>query len=510
MSLRAPISYARPAFRLSLADLVLIALSPPLALYLRHANLFSPGLATPAVLYWLVSLLSSLFAFVAFGVSRGVPGYFSVHELADVAKAVVAGEVVACALLFSMTRLDGVPRSTPVIHALFLGVGVFAARFFAHLAQKRHRLVKKGPPLAEKHVILVGVSDLASIYLDFLEACAPAGQRVIALLDEDPRWTGRSVKGVRVYGGPADLEPLIEEFEVHGVHTNQVVASGEGDGLSPQALFALRRVCARRRLEFLHLPRIFGIAAAERPLLSAGERTSSGSEFALPGYFRYKRAFDLGLTLLAGALLLPLLLIAALLAFVDVGSPILFWQQRLGRGGAPFSLHKIRTLRPLFDWGGERIAEERRISWIGRLLRRTKLDELPQLGNVLIGDMSLIGPRPLLEKDQPPAPSLRLRIRPGITGWAQVSGGILLSPLEKEELDEWYIRNASFALDLSIIGLTLASLLRGERRCEEALAKARALNGAARAKEGALFPSAGAAFAQVSGEAAGSFSMHSL
>jgi hypothetical protein len=95
--------------------------------------------------------------------------------------------------------------------------------------------------------------------------------------------------------------------------------------------------------------------------------------------------------------------------------------------------------------------------------------------NVLVGDMSLIGPRPLLPRDQPPSSALRLTVRPGITGWAQVNGGTSLSPTEKEALDIWYIRNASWRVDLRIIGMTVLTLLRGERRSEKALAQALSL-----------------------------------
>jgi lipopolysaccharide/colanic/teichoic acid biosynthesis glycosyltransferase len=147
-------------------------------------------------------------------------------------------------------------------------------------------------------------------------------------------------------------------------------------------------------------------------------------------------------------------------------------------------LYKLRTLRPPFDRRGQKIPEQRRVSWIGRLLRQTRIDELPQLLNVLVGDMALIGPRPLLPRDQPPKPNLRLAVRPGITGWAQVNGGNSLSPTEKEALDIWYINNASLWLDLRIIGLTLRVLLSGERRSEKALADAqRFLAGEARCSE---------------------------
>jgi lipopolysaccharide/colanic/teichoic acid biosynthesis glycosyltransferase len=174
-------------------------------------------------------------------------------------------------------------------------------------------------------------------------------------------------------------------------------------------------------------------------------------------------------------LLSPVWLVVAILALVDVGSPILFWQQRMGVGGHSFMLHKVRTLRPPFDWRGQPVQEVQRLSWIGLLLRKMRLDELPQLLNVIVGDMSLIGPRPLLPRDQPPNPTLRLSVRPGITGWAQVNGGKLLTAKEKDELDEWYIRNASFWLDLQIVFMTIQVIFRGERRSEGALAKAHAV-----------------------------------
>lgn len=148
---------------------------------------------------------------------------------------------------------------------------------------------------------------------------------------------------------------------------------------------------------------------------------------------------------------------------LDVGWPIVFWQKRDGRHGRPFLVYKFRTLRAPFDRHGQFVPENERISRFGELLRRTRLDELPQLWNVLAGDMSFIGPRPLLPVDQP-ANSLRLLISPGLTGWAQINGGKLITPEEKGELDDWYVRNASFWLDVRIVLLTLKIVITGDRR----------------------------------------------
>ena len=120
-------------------------------------------------------------------------------------------------------------------------------------------------------------------------------------------------------------------------------------------------------------------------------------------------------------------------------------------------------MRSPFDRFGEALPENLRLSPIGRLLRNTGMDELPQLLNVLVGDMSLIGPRPLLPEDQPADPTIRLMVRPGITGWAQVNGGKQITSEEKDDLDEWYIQNASLSLDLRILLLTCRYVFVGNR-----------------------------------------------
>jgi lipopolysaccharide/colanic/teichoic acid biosynthesis glycosyltransferase len=122
-------------------------------------------------------------------------------------------------------------------------------------------------------------------------------------------------------------------------------------------------------------------------------------------------------------------------------------------------------MRTPFDSQGNPITAQEKVSLIGKLLRDSSLDELPQLLNVLVGDMSLIGPRPLLPEDQPKNSTVRLSVRPGITGWAQVNGGKLLTAEDKEKLDEWYVRNASLLVDLKIVFKTLQMMYAG--RAEE-------------------------------------------
>jgi len=360
-----------------------------------------------------------------------------------------------------------------------LGAGLITARTLIYLADKNRKLAALPRAASDEYVVLIGLSDLSVLYIKLLESSFPDRRTVIAVLDADPRWAGRSVNGVRVFGPPAHLDALIEEFAAHGVHTSLVAVSNPADELPKEVLADLRGVCLRRKLELAFLPALLSVRRA-RPapetiqVVRAHARGQPPAPAITPArYFLFKRWVESFLAISIVLALLPVCVLAAALAFADVGSPVVFWQQRIGRSGHRFHLYKFRTLRPSFNRQGQKIPDERRLSKIGQLLRTTRLDELPQLLNVLLGDMSLIGPRPLLPQDQPPNPTVRLMVRPGITGWAQVNGGTLLSAIEKEELDAWYIRHASPWIDLRIVCMTLACLARGDRRSEAALAQAR-------------------------------------
>jgi sugar transferase EpsL len=176
-----------------------------------------------------------------------------------------------------------------------------------------------------------------------------------------------------------------------------------------------------------------------------------------------KRLFDIAASGLALLLLWPLLLLVALGVFADVGSPVLFRQLRPGLGGQAFELIKFRTMRADTGAGADVASDAARLTRFGRLLRATSLDELPELWNVLRGDMSLVGPRPLLMQyldRYSPEQARRHDVRPGLTGWAQVNGRNALGWEEKFALDTWYVDNRSFLLDLKILFLTVGRVLR--------------------------------------------------
>ncbi|XCN74219.1 MAG: sugar transferase [Candidatus Electrothrix aestuarii] len=178
-----------------------------------------------------------------------------------------------------------------------------------------------------------------------------------------------------------------------------------------------------------------------------------------------KRFFDLLLTLPGILCISPLFLLTALLVRIKIGKPILFIQKRPGLHGKPFRMYKFRTMTDEKDADGNLLPDEKRLVPFGRFLRSTSLDELPELINVIKGDMSLVGPRPLLMEyldRYTPEQARRHDVLPGITGWAQVNGRNGLSWEEKFDRDVWYVDNRSLWLDAKILCITFLKVFRRE------------------------------------------------
>lgn len=178
-----------------------------------------------------------------------------------------------------------------------------------------------------------------------------------------------------------------------------------------------------------------------------------------------KRVMDVTIALAALLLLAPVMLIIALLIRMKLGRPVIFKQERAGLHGKPFYILKFRTMTDARDESGQLLPDEQRMTPLGSFLRRTSLDELPELINVLRGEMSLVGPRPLRTYYLPlytPHQARRHEVLPGITGWAQVNGRNSLSWEERFELDVWYVDNQSLWLDIKILFLTVVKVLKRE------------------------------------------------
>jgi sugar transferase EpsL len=178
-----------------------------------------------------------------------------------------------------------------------------------------------------------------------------------------------------------------------------------------------------------------------------------------------KRLFDLLVSLVGLIVLSPVALILCLLVGINLGGPVIFSQVRPGYHGKLFRLYKFRSMRNLFDAQGKPLSDELRLTQFGKFLRASSLDELPELINVLLGHMSLVGPRPLLVaylERYSPEQARRHDVLPGITGWAQVNGRNAISWEEKFKLDVWYVDHQSFWLDIKILLMTVSKAIKRE------------------------------------------------
>lgn len=193
-----------------------------------------------------------------------------------------------------------------------------------------------------------------------------------------------------------------------------------------------------------------------------------------------KRTIDILASSIGLLLLSPILVIVAILVRIKLGSPIFFTQNRVGKGGEIFKMIKFRTMLDATDKWGEPLPDEERLTSFGKLLRSTSLDELPELINVLKGDMSLVGPRPLLieytnlySKEQ----FRRHEVRPGITGWAQVNGRNTLAWNERFKMDVYYVDKQNLLLDVKILFLTISKVLKRDGISQEGHATMEKFNG---------------------------------
>lgn len=478
MRISSPTSKTKLRLRLALTDAIWAALAPFFALALRDPNLLSlaafPASVPEPYLYALVSIACALASFLFFRLNDSMSRFFSAHDALVVCSAVACAVAASSLALFTFTRLEGIPRSTPVIYALVLGGGLIftrtAARFL-YRAFRASRDTGEAPVTVPdfRRILLIGVDRFAAVAIKLMDCQKPRTTQVVAALDERPSTVGRKIAGVKIVGRSQDIEAVVDEYAVHGVDIHEVWLSDDVD-LGQDALQRIRAFCEAREIPCRRISEALNLAPQPARAAAVSHENADGP---LHDYFDLKRAIDIVAASGLMVALAPLAVIVAGLTLFDVGAPVLFWQQRVGRNGRKFLLYKFRTYHAPFDTDGRPVPVANRLSAIGRGVRASRLDEIPQLYNVLIGDMSLIGPRPLLPHDQPRDPRLRLRVRPGVTGWAQINGGTIISPEEKDALDNWYIRNASLALDLKIVVQTALIALTGEklnrRAVEEAL-----------------------------------------
>ena len=476
--LKKPSSHTRFLSRVAVWDVVWGGISPFAAFLLRDGTINSPS---GVVTYCAISFLASLLVFQWFQTSSPISRFYSIRDAFELLKACVLIAALSAVAAFLLTRLEEAPRSIPILHFMLLTSGLLGGRILVRLRDTRRESHRPNTTNKIEHVLIIEASRLAWFFSKMVEELAPGGYQIVAILDERAKLKHRSLNGYPIIGAPTELEKVIADYAAHGVRIDKVVVAAQQEDLSETAWNEVSRVCRMFNIGLEVLPERLiseqsatGEVTAPDPLpneLSGVPESNLHTSLDRP-FWKIKRVIDVTVALSVAIVMSPIILIVFVLVLLDVGTPAIFWQQRIGRNGTALHLYKFRTLKTLFDRQTKERREAQDPSGVGRILRKTRFDELPQLWNVLSGEMSLVGPRPLLPVDQPDGSTFRLAVRPGVTGWAQICGGTLISPEEKGALDEWYIRHASLRLDLLIVFRTVGMLLNGDRRNEKAIALA--------------------------------------
>jgi lipopolysaccharide/colanic/teichoic acid biosynthesis glycosyltransferase len=484
-------------------DLVLIFVASVFALWLRENFEITFDRFRDHLPHFMLTLAAALPLLMINGLQRSIWRLSDRSDYVRVAVAASAIVVTATMFGFLLYRLEGVARSLPVLQALVMVFAMVGARVLTREVYVRRRHVELQSIGAEAvsardTVLVVGLNRIAELYLLSVAEFGTDKVIIAGLLGRNERQSGRILQQQKVLGTPEDVAAILRDLQVHGVFVNRILLTVPFKSLSDAARAAMLDVERGSNITIDVLAdRVFGQVAGpiSGPASATGEGAAdagtqpvaaaaglggtlkcSEADLASLGQNRYmfvKRAIDIAGASVLILLTLPLMLLIALFVAMDFGLPAMFWQQRPGRFGVPFRVYKFRTMGAAHGRDGQRIPDGERSSVIGEFLRRFRLDELPQLWDILRGDMSFVGPRPLLPIDQSSDYSARLLMRPGLTGWAQVKGGRTISAEDKAALDIWYVRNASLKLDLLIVALTVPMVIRGERVDNESIIKAR-------------------------------------
>jgi len=467
---------------LSVVDLGLIGLATLCAQLLRDSFETRPEQVVALLPYLGLTLAAAIPSLAVFKLNHGIWRFSGMADYLSVLGAAILIVASAVGLGFLVNRLEGVARSLPVIQACLILFGLVGVRVVArlrHAGRGRAGLQPVPIPAGPENILVVGINPISELYLRSVAEYAAGRVRVVGLLARKESQTGRLVQRYRILGSPEQIASILGDLQVHGVPISRVVVTLPFDKLSLEARTALQEAEENSgvKVEFF-AEHICSAERAKRAAPPTMPPASTQNADAAPAglgqlemlarrpYWRAKRVFDVAAATCAIVISAPLLLVMAVLVVIEAGPPVIFWQQRPGFGGRPFRLFKFRSMARPYDVNGRRIADTDRVSAVGRFLRRSRLDELPQLFNVLIGEMSLIGPRPLLLADQFQGLDARLVVRPGMTGWAQIKGGRELSAPDKAALDIWYIRNACLRVDLQILIGTVRLVLFGERTAD--------------------------------------------
>ncbi len=452
-------------------DLFVTAAAPLVALIIRENFTIDWQKAELLLPYLAIGTAVAAICHLVTGTHKGIWRYATLSDFTRIMAAITVSTMITLTLYFVITRGEGIARSIPLIQwaiavAMMTGARLLARSYFRRSGNPQSRRVAP-----KEHTLVVGLNHVAELYLRCVADLDQGRVAVEGILDEAAVVKGRLLHHHKVIGHPAELTRILDDMRVHGVEITRIVVTLPFEKLSQESRTALLdwEKSGKVTLDLFQERLEFG---AQRDHSAQADETTNVSEVTFASHNPYtagKRVLDIVGSLTLIVLLSPFIVLTALLVAIDRGFPIVFWQQRPGRFSRPFRLYKFRTMGPAHDRHGNPIADEDRQSSIGYFLRRTRLDELPQLYNILVGDMSFVGPRPLLPVDHPENGEIRFAVRPGITGWAQINGGKLVTPEEKLALDVWYIKRMALKEDLRIALKTLQVAIAGDRMNREAI-----------------------------------------
>jgi len=455
-----------------LHDSLLITLAFPFSVLLRENFDLAPHHVVPIAYGSGILFIISFFVLRLSGVHQNMWRYLRPTDLLALGRALCVVTALFFPLMFLIDRLDGIPRTVLVI---------FWCTAFAALSVARilyiHRIRSKSARPSEVQrsacrVLVLADHDSSSAVIQAVEVYFKEKARVVGIISSDGEH-GRVVLGAEILGSVSELPQILATLDVSGNYPDAIVL-GAVDGELRTELDA--KLANGTSIAIFDSSAINELTAFIERLPSDVQQRHA--HHVQPSYFRVKRFIDIASASTALVVLSPLMaFISALIGLLD-GSPILFTQIRAGQHRREFQLIKFRTMRAPYGRDGRVLDDHERETFIGKFLRSCRLDELPQFWNVLCGDMSLIGPRPILRRDMPTDENIlneRYSVKPGITGWAQVNGGRMISNSSRHRLDIFYIRNASFVLDIKISFMTVKTMMFGETVDDKVLERANKL-----------------------------------